>query len=292
MKLAIAYTAILIAPVTGFLPVAHNTKPAVALKGYLEDLGAIPPPEDVEEDDSREATALEKEKVSNMGVGDWSSYVEFNEFDGGDGQMGVAGDGNSKLEKFDMSSMAKSKMMSAKNAWGTSTGYADELVSKGMEQQKAQQLENWKNQQEVLAARKQQKYMTDEFDRATEEVNQWDLSKFGVERNQDFDLDEAFGAVTAGNIDGVIELHARMNQFAVHEFNVKNEYMGFADFRAAFTADTPPFWTIEPTEGSLDKKGTDFILRFRPSTPSVVEGYLVIETEDFKKTFHLIGGVA
>ena len=51
-----------------------------------------------------------------------------------------------------MSSMAKSKMMSAKNAWGTSTGYADELVAKGMEQQKAQQLENWKNQQEVRCA--------------------------------------------------------------------------------------------------------------------------------------------
>lgn len=73
---------------------------------------------------------------------------------------------------------------------------------------------------------------------------------------------------------------------------MKNEYMGFADFRAAFTPDTPPFWTIEPTEGSLDKKGTDFILRFRPSSPTVVEGYLVIETEDFKKTWKLVGGVA
>jgi hypothetical protein len=66
--------------------------------------------------------------------------------------------------------------------------------------------------------------------------------------------------------------------------------MGFADFRAAFTPDTPPFWTIEPREGALDKKGTDFFLRFRPNSPTVVEGYLVIETEDFKKTYHLIGG--
>ena len=48
-----------------------------------------------------------------------------------------------------MSQMVKSKAMSAKVAWGKSTGYADELVAKGMEQQKAQQLENWKNQQEV-----------------------------------------------------------------------------------------------------------------------------------------------
>jgi len=62
--------------------------------------------------------------------------------------MGVAGDGNSKLENFDMSSMAKSKTMSAKNAWGKSTGYADDLIEKGVDNQRAQQLENWMNQQE------------------------------------------------------------------------------------------------------------------------------------------------
>jgi len=72
----------------------------------------------------------------------------YSEFDGGDGQMGVAGDGNSKLENFDMSSMAKSKTMSAKNAWGKSTGYADALIEKGVDNQRAQQLENWMNQQE------------------------------------------------------------------------------------------------------------------------------------------------
>ena len=68
--------------------------------------------------------------------------------------------------------------------------------------------------------------------------------------------------------------------------------MGFADFRAAFTPETSAQWSIEPTEGCLDKQGTDFILRFRPDSPSVVEGYLVIETEDFKKTWHLIGGTS
>ena len=36
------------------------------------------------------------------------------------GQMGVAGDGNKQLEKMDITpTLAKSKMMSAKNAWGT-----------------------------------------------------------------------------------------------------------------------------------------------------------------------------
>lgn len=72
----------------------------------------------------------------------------YSEFDGGDGQMGVAGDGDASLEKFDMSEMAKSKAMSAKNAWGKTTGYADQLIDQGVEAQRAQQLENWKNQQE------------------------------------------------------------------------------------------------------------------------------------------------
>ena len=97
--------------------------------------------------------------------------------------MGVAGDGNSKLESFDMSSMAKSRDRSAKNAWGKSTGYADELIERGMESQRAQQLENWKNQQEVLAAKKSQRFMTDEFDQGTDD-SQWALGKLGADRNQ------------------------------------------------------------------------------------------------------------
>ena len=66
--------------------------------------------------------------------------------------MGVAGDGNKGLEKewAGAAEMAKSKTMSAKNAWGKSTGYAETLIDQGMEATRAQQLENWQNQQEVL----------------------------------------------------------------------------------------------------------------------------------------------
>ena len=69
--------------------------------------------------------------------------------------MGVAGDGSgNKLEAFDMTSvvktMDKSRDRSAKNAWGSTTGYADDLIDQGMEAQRAQQLENWKNQQEGM----------------------------------------------------------------------------------------------------------------------------------------------
>jgi hypothetical protein len=112
--------------------------------------------------------------------------------------------------------------------------------------------------------------------------------------SQDFDFNQAFGQVTVGNVEGVIELSSRMGQASVHEFIVKNEYMGFADFRAAFTPETNTHdWSISPTEGSMsNKEGTTFLLRFKPNNPGFSEGHLVIETEDFKKTWKLIGSTA
>jgi hypothetical protein len=103
--------------------------------------------------------------------------------------MGVAGDGNKGLEKEwkGQASMGKSKMMSAKNAWGSSSGYAAKLIDEGMEATRAQQFENWQNQQEVLASRKAHRYMTDDFDSSTVSTADEDwrtLSKFGVERNE------------------------------------------------------------------------------------------------------------
>ena len=196
-----------------------------SLRNYLDALGEVNPKDEEEEEKTREELNLKKEDVSNYGVGSWDSYVDFgDEFDGGDGQMGVAGDGIKKLENFDMSSIAKSRDISAKNAWGTSTGYADELVSKGVDQQRAQQLENWNNQQEVLQRRKSQRYMTDEFDQVEEKADEdWrTLAKFGVERNQEFDLDDEFGAVAPGDLTDTIELTARMNGPAsVHEFALR-----------------------------------------------------------------------
>ena len=105
-----------------------------------------------------------------------------------DGQMGVAGDGNKGLEKAwkGEASMAKSRSMSAKNAWGSGSGYAAKLIAEGVEATKAQQFENWQNQREVVAMRKAHSYMTDDFDSETTTVDEdWrKLSKFGVERNE------------------------------------------------------------------------------------------------------------
>ena len=68
--------------------------------------------------------------------------------------------------------------------------------------------------------------------------------------------------------------------------------MGFSDFRAAFTADTTVAdWSVEPTEGSLNGRGdpTAFTVKYRPSNPGVSEGYLVVETEDDKWSWKLLG---
>ena len=66
--------------------------------------------------------------------------------------------------------------------------------------------------------------------------------------------------------------------------------MGFADFRAAFTPETSKDWTIEPSEGSImQREDTNFVIKFRPTSIGLSEGYLVIETEDFKKTWKVTG---
>lgn len=292
---ALASALFLSSTTNGFAPAKTPASPT-SLMGYLDDLSSelnAPDSNPIPEEESREANVMAKEQIDRAGPGSWDDYVEFHEFDGGDGQMGVAGDGQKGLDKFDTTQMAKSKTMSAKNAWGTSTGYADSLVAKGVDTARAQQLENWHNQQEVLERRKQQRFMTDDFDQTPSADDDWrKLASFGVERNQDFSLDEEFGAVSADiDIEGTIELVGQMNAgYATHEMTLRNPYMGFADFRAAFTDETSKAFTVAPTEGSLrQKEDTLFAVKFRAQQPGVVEGYLVIETEDFKKTWKVVG---
>lgn len=106
-------------------------------------------------------------------------------------------------------------------------------------------------------------------------------------------MSEAFGAVEAGpQLEGVIELQSRIGQRGIFELPMTNPYMGFADFRAAFAPGTPGDFMVEPREGSLSKEPVNFIVKFAPNTPGVMTGYLVIETEDFKKTWQVVGKTA
>lgn len=274
------------------------------LKGYLDNLNSELYKEDDTPDveaDSRAANQMSKDQVDRYGPGNLNEYVDFEEFDGGDGQMGVAGDGQKGLDKSDFestalaSSMNNSRARSAKNAWGTtSSGYAQELIDKGVDTARAQQLENWAQQREISAVKKQQKFMTEQFDaiQETAEADWRTLSKFGVERNQEFDLNEEFGeaSIEGGDLEGTIEVGAKPGTMGYHEIQLKNPYMGFADFRATFSPDTSSEWIVSPTEGSLtQREATIFNIKFKASVIGTSEGCLIIETEDFKKVWKLIG---
>lgn len=286
---------------SAFVPHVSSTRRArsTAVFGYLDDLTPelYAPSNEPDVEKTRESTNLSKDRVDRYGPGDFDDYVDFgDEFDGGDGQMGVAGDGNKKLEKIGGGAQMgmKSKTMSAKNAWGTDTGYAEKLRDEGMDTQLAQRLENWQNQRAVREKQIAHKKLTDDFDKVSEnaEADWRTLAGFGVERVDDFDLDEAFGPVTGGEeIVETISMQSRIGKNEIYEFEVKNDFMGFADFRAAFTEDSSPGdWRCKPTEGALkSSESTKFIVGFRPQNPGTVEATFVIDTEDMKKTWKFIG---
>lgn len=297
MKIALLVLVTTPSSVSAWIPSSRTTTTTTSTArrmGYLDDLSKelytkddFDRPEDID----RNKLKLDEKDVDRFGVGNWQDFVDFEEFDGGDGQMGVAGDGKKGLEKEwkGAAQLAKSKTMSAKNAWGRSTGYAESLMDKGVEATRAQQLENWHNQQDVLQARKQQRFMTDEFDQVSKDENWRSLSKFGAERNQDFDLDETLGDVIPGPVLETIEMSSRINRNEVYEFDLKNSFMGFSDFRARFTPNTAE-WSITPPEGSISgREATNFIVKFRPSNPGVTETYLVIDTEEDKWTYKFVG---
>ena len=105
LALTLAVSSHNFSPVDGF---STTRTPGISsspmtLFGYLDDLSAElkqPDSNPVPEEESREANKMAKEDIDRAGPGSWDTYVEFDEFDGGDGQMGVAGDGNKGLEKF------------------------------------------------------------------------------------------------------------------------------------------------------------------------------------------------
>lgn len=66
--------------------------------------------------------------------------------------------------------------------------------------------------------------------------------------------------------------------------------MGFSDFRASFTPEAGADWSIEPAEGSLSGRSeTKFLVKYKPSNPGNCDGFLVIDTEDNKWTWRVIG---
>lgn len=91
-------TTLAFAPPTTPFPSARTRRcnTLIVVQGYLDDLSAelnAPDSSSTREDVDTQSMNLDKESVDRYGVGSWEGFVDFDEFDGGDGQMGVAGDG-------------------------------------------------------------------------------------------------------------------------------------------------------------------------------------------------------
>ena len=75
-------------PAHGFAPATTHFS-LTKLNGYLDDLQSELNAPDANPDiegDSKEATDMAKEQIDRYGPGDYSQFVEFEEFDGGDGR--------------------------------------------------------------------------------------------------------------------------------------------------------------------------------------------------------------
>lgn len=307
---------------------------------------ATPPPEDDEdapavvfnsavlspEEERRQARERMKKMVEedkgvyqkadkNFGASDFSTYVNKGgdvEFDGGDGQTGVVGDGTNNMETFDERSVVKGSTYVTesksrqRNAWGSgSTGYADKLKEQGMVdidlkgtdrmQVRRQQLENYANQMnlkraqdaainqlELAEGKKQVRSAADYKDAlmaGNQEEEKWNV--YRPEKTAAEDVD--FGPVEAGRIRQEFEINGKGDI----KIDQRNIVMTYQPFRAAFVPGTSGAWVVRPQSGELERRGgepTPLTVMFRPEVAGTSEdAYLVVDTEEFKHTYKITG---
>ena len=66
--------------------------------------------------------------------------------------------------------------------------------------------------------------------------------------------------------------------------------MGFAKFRAGFVGDESNEWSVTPSDGFLKQnEATHFVVRYSPHSHGSSTAYFVVETEDLKKTWKVVG---
>lgn len=234
---------------------------------------------------------MDKDKIHHYGPGDFSQYADDHSsdfFDGGDSEMGLAGDGSFSLRKIGRDvSPHMARTLTAKFdevEVAESMSYTDELLQNdpGMDKVRAHQLENWATQNEIAVANR---YMYEtSHDYQGNYITEYD-SIFEDEAALFVDPVEA-----ADSFDGIITLTAPINGIAAHEIMLKNPYMGYAKFRAAFDGDVSNEWSVTPSDGFLKQhEATHFVVRYNPHSPGTSSAYLVIETEEHKMTWKVVG---
>lgn len=243
-------------------------------------------------------TKMPKDELDRFGPGSFDQYPDStsNDFDGGDSETGLVGDGQYGLRQIGCDvSPHLAKTMAARyspayeeveTSQMTTMSYAEELVhsNPSVDEIRAVQLQNWATQQEIASANRYMNEKTqvnyeatdDDFiDYSETSLDQLPINEIGAE-------DET--------VDCLITLVAPLNGVASHEITVTNPYMGFAKFRSYFIGDAAAEWTATPSDGYLKQnEATKFVISYRPQNPGVVYGHFVIETEDFRNIWKVVG---
>lgn len=283
----------------------------------------------------------------NQGPTSYDNFIDSEGFDGGDGQVGCVGSdemegekSNSGIVGFDDSStragmQSRSKVNLAsdvrseskktqRNAFGTFTGYADELKEKGMVDihsetgedmllARRQQLENWRNQREL---RSQQEDTLGELagftgtaydggrTGSTTYMNrlnagvQEDESKWNVYKGEELatEADIPAEGLQKGDITEVIEMSSSFPKPSFAEIKVENDVISFEHFVVGFTNDSDAGdFQVSPLSGELARRGGDpqiLSLVFKPNAPGGTrDAWIVVQTEESKWTYHVKGTV-
>lgn len=99
---------------------------------------------------------------------------------------------------------------------------------------------------------------------------------------------------TEPEVDDVIKMEAMINNTSTVSFSITNQFEAFAKFKAFFTPDSAPEFSVHPKRGVLEplgsKEGTNFLVNFSPlEYGKPVVGFLVIQTDDMQWTYEIRG---
>ena len=242
-------------------------------------------------------TKMPKDELDRFGPGSFDQYADstFNDFDGGDSETGLVGDGQSGLRQFGydvsphlantMAARYSSAYEEVETAQRTDMSYAEEMMhsNPSMDEIRAVQLQNWATQQEIASANRYMNEKTQVYYEADDEYTDYGASSLDHLPIEEISAEEE-------TADCLVTLVAPLNGVASHEIAVKNPYMGFAKFRTYFVGDAAAEWTVTPSDGYLKQnEATQFVISYRPQNPGVVHGHFAIETEDFKYIWKVVG---
>jgi len=255
----------------------------------------------------------------NGAPANYDGFVDGDGFDGGDGQVGVVGDGSNAMETFDQSEAVKQRRMNAvggseskqtrSNVWGYTTGYAEDLKKRGMVDYdeygedrlaaRRQQLENYRNQQELRLQKEGQMRDLYSLQGKQYEAQRHGSYLSGLEgpaRKVEAPPGPQLSLDAGSQIHGTLTMAAPLNGRGGTTLAIQNEYSTYADFVAGFAPGSDPAFTVEPTVGTLNRRGgqpQEFVVKFQPTIVGQprATALFVVETEDYKWTYECVGEV-